>query len=66
MPQNQVGVGQCATPFLYPLPSARDTTDAPPAPTVVDTPPRAITSTEIIDVPAAASALMPTDKSRCR
>jgi hypothetical protein len=41
-------------------PSARETTDAPPAPTVVATPPRAVNTGAMIDAPAAASELKPT------
>ena len=43
-------------------PSARDTTEAPPAPTVVATPPRAVNTGAMIEAPAAASELMPTDR----
>ena len=47
---------------VFASPSALETADAPPAPTVVATPPRAINTGEMIDAPAAASELMPTER----
>ncbi|OQA92648.1 MAG: hypothetical protein BWY25_03176 [Chloroflexi bacterium ADurb.Bin222] len=43
-------------------PSARDTTEAPPTPTMLATPPSAMSTGEIIEAPAAASELMPTER----
>ena len=43
-------------------PSALETTEAPPAPTVVATAPRAIRTGEMIEAAAAASELTPTER----
>ena len=46
----------------FSAPSARETIDAPPTPTMVATPPSAISTGEMIDAPAAASELTPTER----